>query len=314
MNSQQLNPWSEMERETRRRVEHETCYDYFWIVDYNQRYGFYMKLNMSNNVDADISLKGIDLSMVRTNDDKLEIFLILEARDDWEIFQALCFDLISVIDIHVSDEIKIRKLLERLDKWKNLLANKRQLGLSIEEQMGIFSELYCMNNIIASKLGYNVAVKSWVGMEKDKQDFSLDDSVIEVKSHRTTKGNIASISSLSQLYSEKDKFFMVSYGLTASTQGLTIDDLYGMIMSHLSGNDKELLTIKLFETGWIPYNEKLKKEKFIVDSEVIYEIGAGFPKIDYNLIDHRIIKVRYKIDLTKCDEFIRTINDIFGGE
>lgn len=308
------NPWEEMTPGSQRRVEYETKYDYFWILDTNRKYGFYMKLNISHDFNYDIQLKGIDIKVEPFSDSSFEFFLALENNEDWEIFYILCDDLITVIDTYDSDEKKISKLFERLDKWKNLLANKRQLSISKEKQMGIFSEIYSLKNLIAPNIGLSYALNSWIGMEMDKQDFNLKDCAIEVKSHRTTKGNVAIISSLGQLFSEKNKLFIVSFGLTLDQNGLSIDDIYDDIIEEATSVEQEVLLIKLFEYGWIPHNDKFLKDKFVIDSEKIYEVREGFPKIDQEMIDSRIIEVKYKIDLSKCDDYLADIDDIFGGE
>jgi len=314
MNNGQYNPWENMVSGTRRRVEYDTIYDYFWIYDFEGRYGFFLKLDIHERITTDIMLRGIDIKIEKTQDNCTEFYLALEENEDWEIFHALCFDLVFVIDAHESDSVKISKLLERLDKWKNLLANKRQLNMSKEQQMGIFSELLCLNNIIAPKVGYCAAIDSWVGIEKDKQDFNLEKCVVEVKSHITTKGNVANISSLNQLTSEKDKLYLVSYGMTVNENGRSIDDLYDEIVAKLTGKEHETLMMKLFISGWVPHHENLRKEKFIKDSEKIYDVNELFPKISSNDIDQRVTELKYKIDLSRCDEFLCNKEDVFGGE
>ncbi|WP_273327755.1 PD-(D/E)XK motif protein [Vallitalea guaymasensis] len=314
MKNSQYNPWENMVPGTQRRVKHDTNYDYFWIYDYERRYGFFIKLNIQEDINSDIMLRGIDIKAERTSDNCLEFYLSLEENEDWEIFYALCFDLVFVMDAHESDNVKISKLLERLEKWKNLLANKRQLNISREQQMGIFSELLCLHNIIAPNIGYGSAIEAWVGIEKDKQDFNMEKCVLEVKSHITTKGNVASISSLHQLTSEKDKLYLVSYGLTVNENGRTIDDLFDEIVYKLTSNEHEELMMKLFISGWIPHHDKLRKDKFIMDSEKLYKINELFPKINSNDIDPRVIEVKYKVDLSQCDEFECTTEELFGGE
>ncbi len=311
MKSSQYNPWEDMVPGTQRRVEYDTSYDYFWIYDFERRYGFFLKLDIQEQITTDIKLRGIDIKIEKTQDDYTEFYLALEENEDWEIFHALCYDLVFVIDAHESDSVKISKLLERLDKWKNLLANKRHLNISKEQQMGIFSELLCLSNFIAPNIGYGAAIDAWVGIEKDKQDFNLEKCVVEVKSHITTKGNVANISSLHQLISEKDKLYLVSYGLTVNENGRTIDDLYDEIVAKLTSRDHETLMMKLFISGWVPHHENLRKDKFIKDSEKVYDVNELFPRISPNDIDKRVTEVKYKIDLSQCDEFLCNIEDIW---
>lgn len=314
MINQNSNPWENMNPGSQRRVEFDTNHDYFWILDMHCKFGFYMKLDISSKIVRDIQLKGVDIRIERSTGGSTEFYLALENKEDWEIFHILCYDLITVIDTYESDEKKMSMLFYRLEKWKNLLANRRQLSVSKEKQMGIFSELQCMSNLISPHVGLCDALNAWVGMEMDKQDFGLKDCAIEVKSHQATKGNVAYISSLQQLFTEKDKLFLASYGLTSSQNGISIDDLYDQIVEYATTTEQETLLMKLFEYGWIPHNDKFYKEKFVIDSESIYEVREGFPILNPEFIDFRIIEVKYKIDLSKCEDYIVDSADIFGGE
>ena len=309
------NPWENMVLGTRRRVEFDTKHDYFWIVSCEHTYGFYMKLLIDNSdIELDDRLKGIDIIINRMNDNNIELCLKLDSEEDWEIFYVLCKDLITTVDSYECDVDKLIKLKNRLKKWRNLLANKGRLSMSIEKQMGLFSELYCLSNIIAAKKGYEVAIDSWVGIDKDKQDFNLDTMALEVKSHRVSKGNYANISSVGQLYTEKDKLYLVSYGLTISDIGQTIDDLYNNIVEKVDELYAECLKMKLFDTGWITNFSEQKKEHFIVDTEKIYYVDELFPKINRDSIDSIINEVKYKIDLSRCKKYIKSVDEVFCGE
>ncbi len=305
------NPWENMKTGSQRRVDYETNYDYFWVRDYDDRYGLTVKLDFETKELTTISLKGIELKRFESNGGQTKFHLFLDSRDDWELFNLLCYDLITVMDVHVSDIIKANKLLERLEQWKDLLANDSKLRINKEQQMGLFSELYCLKELLSPELGYSVATDAWVGMEKDKQDFNLAKSALEVKSHITTKGNVATISSMNQLYSRKDKLFLVSYGLTINENGQSIDELFDSVIIEMTQNQREILMTKVFQYGWIPHHTKLEKISFLVDSEEIYEVTDDFPKIDIESVDYRIVEVSYKINLSKCDKFKREAIDIF---
>lgn len=110
----------------------------------------------------------------------------------------------------------------RLRRWQQLLKQDANQTFTIEKQMGLFSELLCLKEIVAAKVGIKQAVVSWVGPEFDKQDFLMDKAVIEVKSHRTSKDEIVHISSLQQLHSEKEPLLLMSYALTFSENGLSV--------------------------------------------------------------------------------------------
>lgn len=315
MTKRSQNPWERMTNGTKRRVEFDTKHDFFWITSYEGQYGFYIKLIISSSKKAkfDICLRGIEI-VSKTRDEFIELFFILEKNADWEIFYVLCRDLISTIDTYEEDSERLFQLINRLKRWQHLLLNKEQLGMPVEKQMGLFSELYCLINVIAPYKGYCVAIDSWVGPYKDKQDFILEKTAVEVKSHRVSKGNYANISSVDQLVTEKEKLYIISYGLTISETGYSIDDLYNKIIDELSKNNIESLKMKLFEAGWILNYDGHRKERFLIDSQTIYFVGDNFPKVKRSGLDYRIKDLRYKIDLSQCQEYVININDFCGGE
>lgn len=309
------NPWLSMSAGTKRRVNFDTKYDYFWYVNYSNKYGFYLNLEIdTTNLDIDIKLKGIDIIFRNPQHRKTELFFTLDSNEDWEIFFILCKDLITTIDRYKSDNDKIIELNKRLISWKNLLANKGEINISTEAQMGLFAELCCLKDIISKHKGYEIAIDSWVGSQKDCQDFCLKTCVLEVKAHRVTKGNVAYISSIDQLYTEKEKMFILSYGLSIASNGVSIDDIYNSIKQEISGEYLDKLRLKLFEVGWIPNYHGKKVEHFIIDSHTLYEVKDTFPKLRKEFIDNRIKDVKYKIDLTECMDFIVQENQLFGGD
>lgn len=315
MTSEQNNPWEKMSNGTRRRVEFDTEHDFFWITNYGGDYGFYIRLFIkTEKTQFNVSLKGIEVFNNKTCDEFVELYFILKKKIDWQIFYILCKDIVSTVDIYEEDSEKLIKLKNRLMRWKNLLANKGQVGISTEKQMGLFSELYCLLNTIGPYKGYDTAMESWVAPYQDKQDFILKEVAIEVKSHRVSKGNYANISSVDQLITEKDKLYIISYGLTLSNEGETIDDLYNKIIEHIDEKHFNNFRMKLFEVGWIPNYADHRIEKFIIDSETIYFAGEKFPMIKRNDIDIRIKDIRYRIDLSQCEEYITNVNELFGGE
>ena len=129
----------------------------------------------------------------------VEQFIFLNHNKDWNIFLILCRDLIEVAKKCETDQKMIRATQLRLQRWQQLLKSEFRKEFPIEKQMGLFSELLCLRDLIIPKLGVASAIKSWVGPDYDKQDFLLDTLAIEVKSYKTSKGELINISSKEQL-------------------------------------------------------------------------------------------------------------------
>jgi len=175
----------------------------------------------------------------------------------------------------------------------------------------MFGELLCLRDIVMPKYGAEQAVISWVGADFDKQDFLLDDAVLEIKSYKTSKGQVAHISSVKQLISEKIPLFLVTYSLTQTNNGESVKDIFESIQTHLRNKSNEIKNIfedKLLEYGYMPNLNDESLYKFIVDKNKVFKTTGDFPKISPSHIMNGITDVKYSIDLLKCIKYEVNIN------
>lgn len=302
----QTNPWENMSSNSQRRVDKNLNYDFFWIRDMEGRYGFCIESkDILKDSESNINLKGITLKKVGEQDNRSRLYMILNDNKDYEIFLVLCQDLISIANKYDNNKRIISEVEKRLKRWQQLLKNNINGAMTTERQMGLFSELVCLKKTIASDIGINDAIVSWVGPDFDKQDFSTDLVIIEVKSYKTTKGETIYISSFEQLKVNEKPLYLVAYGLTISERGLSIKDMIDTIQNCIAdAHILEIFKLKLFEYGYIEgISSKIKLSKFIIDRESIYNVNDKFPKICSNDVSHQIINVKYGVDLSKCKEF-----------
>ena len=182
--------------------------------------------------------------------------------------------------------------------------------------MGLFTELICLRDFVIKKVGVKQAINSWVGPESDKQDFLLEDAAIEVKSHRTSKGAFAFISSYHQLNREKEPLYLFSYALTSAENGKSVEDIAQNIRTLVPEDSIEIIDTfeyKLIEYGYIPELVKEPLQRFIVDRVKAYHISNGFPRISITELKSQIIDIKYVIDLSKCDSFEVQINSLLNS-
>lgn len=292
---------------TRRRVEAHTPHDIFWITDLYGSYGFCIqtkKVFKENEPSA--NLKGISVAKNNLESGKGELFLILHKKEDWQIFHTLCQDLSAVARRYDADDKMINAVEVRLQRWQELLKKSRDREMTLELQMGLFSELTVLKDIIAFYYGIRTAVLSWVGPQFDKQDFLLNDSVIEVKSFRTSKGPIVNISSPHQLYSDKLPMYLISCGLTTTEKGKSIEDIVLEAKQILENEAVDLIEIfetKIADYGYFPEISIEPLNKFMTDSIKIFSIEEEFPRIVPHNVKSQIVTLKYSVDLSKCSEF-----------
>lgn len=310
------NPWQDMPESTQRRIKSDTPHNLFWITDLEGKFGFLLQSKeLFDGVKLPANLKGIELLKRNSAYDHGELFLVLNDKEDWQIFRALCNDLISITDNYDNDKAMISAVEVRLKRWQQLLQQDRDRAMNLHRQMGLFSELLCLRDIILPKYGIEQSIISWVGADFDKQDFLLDDAIIEVKSYKTSKGQTAHISSIKQLFSDKVPLFLLTYGLTQTENGESIADIVQSIKNHLTNKSNEIknkFESKLLEYGYIPEIIKTEFYKFIVDKNRVFLTSGEFPKIQPHTIKHGITDVKYSIDLLVCGDYEKNIKDFLG--
>lgn len=303
-----FNPWIKMDRLSQRRVDAATSHNLFWIIDSKGNYGLKIQTDGAFSKETHmIKLKSIHLIKDETQVDQAAFFLILQNLHEWEIFYTLCEDLIKVVLNYPNSSKMIEAVEQRLKRWQQLLQYDKTSSFTIERQMGLFAELCCFVEVIIPKVGVRQALISWNGPEADKQDFLLDDSVLEVKSYRTSKGDAVSISSLKQLYSEKESIYLATFALTASENGQSIEELVNkirfLIIEQGSSADLELFEAKLISYGYAPELIKEELNSFIVDKQRLFYVAEEFPKITPKDVSDAIILATYSIDLARCEKF-----------
>lgn len=311
-------PWSGMTESTRRRVEIISNHDVYWITDIQGRYGIFIASETAfKTTKSSISLNGI--SVIKRNSElgHGELILLLFEKTNAEIFNKLCEDLISTINQHHSNDAMVSAVEIRLQRWQELLKRSSDFGMSLETQMGLFSELCFIKDVLIPKIGEEQAINAWVGPDFDKQDFLLDNAVVEIKSYRTSKGQLVSISSAQQLYCEKQPLYLVSYGLTQSENGNSVSTISENIKDILSSKSKllfDIFNLKLTDYGFIPELESEPYQGFLVDNRKFFRVNETFPKLTPPIIPTEIPRVKYSIDLSACDEFEVDMSAMFTKE
>lgn len=311
------NPWGEMHPSSIRRIKNESIFDIFWFKGVDNSLGIrFLVGHLLDDIDKPIKLDGISI-IKRNKPSKGELFLILREKEDLELFIVLCNNLIDLTGNYDGEKTMMKAIENRLIRWQKLLKEARKKTFSTEKQMGLITELTCLKDVIAPKLGLSKAIIAWVGCEADKQDFALENLLIEVKSYRTTKGPKVNINSVLQLFSEKEPLYLITYGITKTLDGLNVDDLINSIREQLCQEPKNILEEfdnKLYDFGYVPELIDNELVRFTFDKIKAYSVSESFPKVDPRILNNEIINLKYSLDLTDCQNYLVEINSIFKND
>lgn len=296
------NPWENLTRLTKYRVKDVNVHLAFWIVDGKNRVGLMIQGNESSfTEDHLITLKGIDVILDTTSAPN-KLILLLNSRDDLEIFEVLCRDLISVLATNETDADMISKVALRLLRWKKLLQQDTINNFSLQKQMGLFGELIFLKEVLREHIGLENSIRFWGGPKFEKQDFILQSSAIEIKTYKTSSEKIIEISSKEQLYTPKENLYLTVYALSENPNGYTVKDLVDDMFIDISDlTIRDIFLDKIEDYGYIPEIIKEPLIPFIVDQRSFYKVEKEFPRIIPSDISLGIKKIKYSIDLSTCD-------------
>lgn len=122
MTDKNNNPWQNMPPSTRRRVDANMPHNIFWITDLYGNYGFCIQTQkIFKDHESSSNLKGISVAKTNSESGYGELFLILNKKEDWQIFHTLCRDLTAVAHRYDADDKMISAVEVRLQRWQELL-------------------------------------------------------------------------------------------------------------------------------------------------------------------------------------------------
>lgn len=306
------NVWQNIHRASSRRIKSDGRYNFFWICDGKGHYGLLISIcQRLDDKDFSEKIKGITIAKDSQRNDGDDLYLIVNDNNDWQIFYHLCLDLLDVSEKCSSETILIKSLKTRLKRWRFFLSEGNSFTMSEIRQMGLFAELLCLKDILIPNLGVDNALAAWVGPDLDRQDFSLNAFLLEVKSFLSSKGAFVKISSLHQLINDIKPLYLIAYGISRQPTGHSIEDIAQSIFPILDNGTEELFGQKLAEYGYVEGITEEPFYKYHADNIRCYAVTDDFPKILPGQVKEQIVAAQYTLDLARCSKFEIELNSIF---
>lgn len=245
-------------------------------------------------------------------------FLVISqiVEDSEEIFERV---LQSLVD-HILAERELplyTVIYEVLDRWHNFFKRKWDAKLTLEEEMGLFGELYYINRWLDFfPQEPPLIIKDWKGPLKNRIDFVSKNTGIEIKTVAPKIRYEIKISNEKQLELNPVIDTLFLYVLKVEVNDSTGKSLQNMIETieeqlidrapSLAVKFKDLL----LEVGVI--SEDYNKNYFFVHEELAYKATEEFPKLTSKNLPTGITNVSYSIDLSHCKSFKVPVEGIFN--
>ena len=177
------NPWELIAApcypEGRRLYLHD---ERFWVsIDEFHQILFFVQDRGADKIKPLENLAGLQVSLEKLSngEDRLVCRLTSNEPELVEKFATVAKDIAFHCSEFEGSQLFL-KTQDRIKSWANFLKPSRH-GLTHSEFVGLFGELYVLAEFIMPDIPAEDAVRSWIGPDDKKQDFTFNHAAIEVK-------------------------------------------------------------------------------------------------------------------------------------
>ena len=308
------NPWSQIRKPDSdfnvRLVESQHSLQLYWGLDTSDRYLLILDTDATNLPDKDIlpNITGISLFAAREHS-RGKLMLRLNETANWELFHALCLDLVRTT-AGLTDGPEVGAMfVRRLNRWQDLFKKKRSELLPLELIKGLMGELHVLSEYIAPVFGWDEAVSFWKGPEGAPQDFAVNQTLLEIKCQAGSSKPHVRINSAEQLDPQLSEAYLVVLTVTNANDpesgGLTLNELVDRIRASVETKApavRERFEDLLFMAGYVTH-EGYEKHRFDVVNLRSFQIRDDFPRIRSRDLSPGIENVSYTLNLNAFSGF-----------
>ena len=276
---------------------------------YEQDERFYVSMNASEqlvffviepgryNVENLPTLSGIEISIDKDFDGETRLICALTEPLLKDKFAIVAKEVAYSNTIYEGDQF-LEECKNRIISWAEFLKPSRK-GLRKSEWYGFWGELFTLTQIISPIIDFSDAVKFWVGPDGKKQDFTFNDSALEIKTTLSADANLIKISSLDQLHRITEKLYLMQLHINYSNdeRALSLRDMYERAKI-LSANDTDTKMKFLHKTSKLygKASEIQLEQKFNYLGKETYDVNDSFPKLTNENTQSAISAVKYDLN------------------
>jgi hypothetical protein len=279
----------------------------FWVsMDESKQILFFVQDKGAENVKPLENLEALNVSIERNGTEEYRLVCRLTSHEPelLEKFATVAKDVAFHCSAYKGPQLFL-KTQERIKSWANFLKPSRA-GLTHSEFVGLLGELYVLSEHLMPVLPAADSVRAWIGPEGKKQDFTFNQSAIEVKTTISGDQQTIKISSLDQLDKVTDKLYLMR--VVASPAGDSSGfNLRGLFEDCLNAIDHDVIAEGLFlqkaSDLYGKASESQLKDHFLVANVSFFNVGDGFPKLTQSDVGLAIRDVKYEIVVTALADF-----------
>ena len=242
------------------------------------------------------------------------IGLTLTDEHLFKSFSVMCFDIAERSKSGKSLEDSFMIALDCLRDWSELFKRRGKIGVTRNEVIGLWGELYCLDAILLSNVANDeLIIQGWRGPNGDQRDIGFNKTRIEVKTQLATKAISLRITSLDQLDDGGNNLKLILNRITPSDKGLSVIDLAQRLFQRFEPNrnahsefERKIILAGLNEDLGVCH------EKFDIDERLIYEVSECFPKLTLSTVPVGIKAAEYEISGAAISSFQINWDQLMG--
>jgi hypothetical protein len=210
------------------------------------------------------------------------IDLICRDATGYEIFNIIGGEIAEKVAAEGMDAVQPVKQL--IAKWRRFWSQVPQHLLTLEEQVGLFAELWFLCQWLVPMIGTSEAMKRWRGPFGARHDFEWAGGSVEVKGTRSTRGDVHWIHGLDQLSApEVGPLYFFSLGVREEAGAVhslfsVVEACHGLV----SSDDESWARFEsgLAQSGYVAaHAEEYATPKWRIATERLFLVTGDFPRL-----------------------------------
>lgn len=228
-----------------------------------------------------------------------------EGSDD-EVYFLVSDDICSCLSGIKKSNLRER-LYYTLERWKRFFSLRNNIKLTVQEQMGIFGELWLLRCMLQNGIS-NRMIYCWKGPYHGVFDFSLQNMSIEVKTTASKLPYKVKISNELQLDEQVAGGVLILCFIATQmgeAAGETLDEIIKCIENFVIEDELayNLFQDKLLECGLVRSYIKNYTTKFLIKEFAFYNVKEGFPRILSKDLPNGVGDISYSVDISACKPY-----------
>lgn len=304
------NPWENIDGKgvDSQRANLESKFNFFWSLGPKREYQFRINhINLKDWPQKKININGVDVKQFSITNG-YSIVLVLTDKTNSDIFYNLCSDIIESTKKLENERVMLTIVHNKLLRWQSFFKKNNIHLLSLSEQKGLIGELIFLHKYLMSKYSHKDSLTFWQGPLGGRQDFSIGNICVEVKTKSGTASPLIQISSIDQLDFVSDKCYLYVISINtadAKTNGsFSLNSLVKMIRNEFVDSDNlDIYFNLLLKIGYTEL-EEYSENNYVVLNESFFEIAEDFPRLVASDVPSGIVSVNYQIDINKISKFL----------